>query len=533
MMDRCRKTKYDLTLNDIGYESAAARRRMRGMNPSWTNISDPIFHWAAERPDQPAFHEGHRTLTYSELAPLVGKAAVHLAGLGIGAGDRVAISLTNSIDHFILTLGLLRLGATVMEMLYDANGPAAELLANFSIRTIFLEPAVTPPAGVAAIRLDGSWRSSISRAQGDRRHPGNGEDIFTISLTSGTTGLPKGCLNPHRSYFHRMATSIQPFVESGVFSAEQPPNLLLTASIGLSTFFKRMVGHLFLGGAVVILPEFRNAIDLVKAIGSWDDALCYLPAAACRFLIACAPADGFLFPNIRALIGGGGFLYPQEKLALLSRVTPNFYHSYGASGFGTMAVLRPDEMCERPASVGRPPSAVEVQVVGADGQPLPAGRVGRLRSRGTEGMGFGGDERFRDGWHYPGDLGHIDAAGYVFVKGRDAEVIERDGQELFAADIESVIALHPAVAEVAVVGIPRPFSGEELVALVVARGEGQHESLARHCRASLPAPQVPDRVFYAAFLPKTVAGKLDRNRVKDLVMNEIERQARIQRDVRA
>ena len=496
------------------------------MNPGWTNITDPIFHWAAERPHQPAFHEGHRTLTYGELAPLVGKAAVHLGGLGIAAGDRVAISLTNSIDHFILTLGLLRLGATSMEIPYDMNGPSADLLAKFSIRTLFLEPGVAPPAGVAAIRLDGGWRGSIAQARGDRRHPGNGEDIFTISLTSGTTGVPKGSLNSHRRYFSSVAASSEPFMTSGAFSAERPANFLLTASIGFSTFFKRTVGHLIFGGAVVILPEFRHAVDLVKAIASWDNALCYLPADVCRFLIACAPAEGFLLPNIRALIGGGGFLYPQEKLALLNRVTPHFYHSYGASGFGTMAVLRPGEVRERPASVGRPPSIIEMQVVGADEQPLPTGMVGRLRCRGTEGMGVGGDERFYDGWYYPGDLGHTDAAGYIFLKGRDADVIARGGDKLFAAEIESIIALHPSVTEVAVVGVPRPFGGDELVALVVERGQGQHEALAAHCRSQLPAARWPDRVFYTPFLPKTPAGKLDRNRIKDMVMNEIERQGR-------
>ncbi len=463
------------------------------MDPSWSNITDPIFHWAAERPDRPAIYAGHHTLTYGELAPLVAKAAVHLGELGIAAGDRVAISLTNSIDHFILVLGLLRLGATTMELRFDGNTPPAELLAKFSIRMIFLEPAVMPPAGIPAFRLDLGWRGAIARARGDRRHPGNGEDIFTIGLTSGTTGAPKGSLTSHRRYFQRMAASTEPFADSGAFSCEQPTNFLLTSSLGFSVFFRRAVGQLFFGGAVVILPEYRNVIDVVKAIVGWEDALCFLPAAMCRFLLSCAPAEGLLLPNIRALIAGGGFLYAQEKLAMLGRVTPHFYDSYGATGFGTLSVLRPSEMREHPASVGRPPSSIELQVVGPDGQRLPAGTIGRLRCRGTEGKGVAGetdatsDERLHDGWYYPGDLGQIDAAGYVFLKGRAADVIERASGELFAADIESVIAGHPSVAEVAVIGIPRPFSGDELVALVVARAEGQQEALVEYCRARLPA----------------------------------------------
>ena len=411
-----------------------------------------------------------------------------------------------------------------MEILRDVNAPAAELLGKFAIRAIFLEPGVTPPAGIAAIRLDSGWRGSISRAHGDRRHPG--EDVFVINLTSGTTGVPKGSLTPQRCCFQRLAARAELFRESGLFSSERPADFLLTASLGFSAFFQLALGHLSLGGAVVILPEFRNAIDLVKAIAGWDNALCYLPPAMCRFLISCAPPEGFLLPSMRALIGGGGFLYAQEKLAMVSRVTPHFYEGYGASGFGMLSVLRPAEIRERPASVGRPASSIELQVVGPDGRPLPPGMIGQLRCRWTEGTGFGDDERFHGGWYYPGDLGHIDASGYIFLKGRDADVIERGGHKLFAGDIESVIALHPAVAEVAVVGVPQPFSGDELVALVVERGAGQHEALAAHCRTQLPAARWPDRIFYAPVLPKTPAGKLDRNRVKDMVMNEIDRQAR-------
>ena len=166
------------------------------------------------------------------------------------------------------------------------------------------------------------------------------------------------------------------FAESGVFSTERPANFLLTASLGLSVFFRLALGHLFFGGAVVILPEFRNVIDLVKALASWDNALCYLPAEMCRFLLSCAPAEGHLLPNMRALIGGGGFLYRQEKLALLDRVTP---HSTGPGR--TAACSR---CCGRPrcASVGRrgpAPSGIEVQVVG--GRRAAAGRHGRAAAQ--------------------------------------------------------------------------------------------------------------------------------------------------------
>jgi acyl-coenzyme A synthetase/AMP-(fatty) acid ligase len=506
------------------------------MDANWQNITDPVFHWAAKRPDAPAFHQGPETLTYGELASLVGKAAVHLDGVGIRGGDRVAINLTNSIDHFILSLGLLRLGATTMEIPYDYRKPPdPDLLEKLAIRRIFIEPAAAPVAGCPSIKVDAGWRSAVAQCQGDRRHGDNGDGIFTVVLTSGTTGQPKGTLTSHRQYYQSVRAQAEFFADSGLFSSERPANLLLAASIGFSAFFRRMIRHLFIGAPIAILSDHLHTIELVRAISAWDDALCYVTSAMCRVLISCAPQNGLLYPRLRGLVAAGSFLYPEEKLAMLGRVSPDFYDSYGAEPFGMVAMLSPSEMRERPASVGRPPSFVEVQVVDETGRPLPPGTVGRLRCRGTAGNGFAADidpasdERFRDGWYYPGDAAHLDEAGYIFLKGRSIDVINRNGVEIFATEIEAVIAQHPTVAEVAVVGVPRLMTGrmpqDELVALVVPRGQVQHEALARHCRSRLPQERWPDRVLYAQALPKTSAGKLDRARVKAIVTDELARRA--------
>jgi acyl-CoA synthetase (AMP-forming)/AMP-acid ligase II len=472
------------------------------MDLNWQNVTDPIFHWAAERPDAPALIQSPETVTYAELAGFVGRAAVYLDRSGIRRGDRVAINLTNSIDHFILTLGLLRLGATTMEISYSAQKPpSADLLAGFAVHTVFVEPMALPIPGVTSIKMDAGWRGAIARCHGDRRSNDDGSGIFTLTLTSGTQGRPKGTLTPHRQHFQRMAAYTELFAGSGVISSERPANFLLPVSIGFSVFFQRMISYLFIGGPVTILPEFLHTIDLVKAIGAWDDALCNVTSAMCRYLIACAPQEGLLFPRLRALVATGGFLYPQEKLAVLERVTPNFYDHYGASGISTVAALLPAQMRERPASIGRPSSFVEVQVVDAADQSLPPGAVGQLRCRGTEGKeaaadsNLAGNERFSDGWFYPGDLAHLDEAGFIFLHGRSTDVINRNGVDLFASEIEAVIAQHSGVGEVAVVGMPRPGPGEEMVALVVPRGSAQHDALARHCQSRLPAERRPDRVY--------------------------------------
>jgi acyl-coenzyme A synthetase/AMP-(fatty) acid ligase len=501
------------------------------MDANWQNITDPVFHWAAERPDAPALIQPPETLTYRALATLVGQAAVHLDGEGVRAGDRVAINLTNAIDHFILLLALLRLGATTMEIPYSAQQPpSVELLATFGIKRIFIEPSAAPVTGVTSIKLDASWRGSITQRSGDRRAEDDGNGLFTITLTSGTSGQPKGTLTSHRQHLRRFSTHLELLADSGLFTDREPANFLLTGPIGYAVFLPSLLNQLFAGAPLTILPQYQDVIDLVKAIRAWDGAHCRITSAFCRYFLSCVPKQGVLFPNLRALGMGGGFLYPEEKLAILEKVSPNAYEVYGASGFGAMTVLTARDMRAHAESVGRAASSVTIEVVDQAGRSLPPGTVGLMRCRGTEGRGFAaevapdGDERFRDGWYYPGDLAAIDKDGFVYLKGRSgADIINRNGVELFAAEIEAVVARHASVAEVAVVGVPRAGSGEELVALVVPRGKAQHEALAQHCTRLLAAERRPDTVYYANALPKTAAGKLDRASVKAIVMDQVRR----------
>jgi len=494
------------------------------MDLNWQNLTDPIFHWASQRPDSIALRHGPEALTYGQLAPLVGKAAAYLDGMGIRQGECVTVNLAGSIDHFLLTLGLLRLGATTLESPYDVQrAPDPGLLAQFGVRHVFVEPMGAPIEGAKAAKVDAGWRRRVVAAQGDKRSSDNGAGIFNMSISSGSTGRPTGTRTSHLDYFRRMRMGDELFAGSEVLSSARPANMLLTGGLAFSLYFLRAMNQFFIGGAVTILPEFQQTTDLVRAIGQWDDAVAVVPSALCRVLISCAPEGSVLYPRLRALLAGGGFVYPDEKLAMLARVTPNFYELYGSSGSGPIAVLKPSEMREHAASVGKPPAAVEAQVVDDAGRPLPLGQLGRLRLRYRSGEPFPGAAQSGDGWYYPADNVHLDAAGYIRIGGRSADMVRRKGVEFFATEIEAVIAQHPNIAEVAVVGVPRPVGGDEVVALVVPRGPGEHAALAQYCQSRLPQDRWPDRVFYTASLPKTASSKLDRSAIKALVMTEISR----------
>ena len=406
-------------------------------------------------------------------------------------------------------------------------------LRRHGIARVFIEANAAAPAGVESIRVDAGWRAHVERETGDYRCDAKGETLQLLSMSSGSTGVPKGVVTTQRLIFDRQLAYVTQLADAGIYSSDRPANLLLTSSIAYNPFLRRLVAHFSAGGPVVLLPEYAHPIDLVKTIAAWDNAALAAMANMCRAFVAAAPEEGLLFPRVRALMSVGLPLFADEKRALARRVTPNFYDSYGATGMGSIACLMPGDVEAKAESVGRAVPGVELEIVDRHGAPCPPGTVGRLRCRGNtaatrfEGAAdASGAERFADGWYYPGEFGYLDADGFLYLKGRVAEVVRRSGVELYPTDVEEALASHPAVREVAVVGVPSQMHGEELVAVVVRNGEPSHDDIAQHCRARLTPEKWPDRIFYAAALPAAGGGKPDREKVRAMVLDEIARRQR-------
>jgi long-chain acyl-CoA synthetase len=498
------------------------------------NLSDPLFHHAASRPDRPAIIDGPSLLSYRELAELVGKASVYLRGLDVGVGERVGVNLSSGADHVILVLALLRVGATLTEIPYSSTTPPDQAqLERLGITRMFIEPDAPAPGAIASIRVDARWRDQVARQSGDYRTSATAEELQIVTLSSGSTGIPKGVRMTQRLIFDRDRAYEETLAGSDIYAPERPANFLITASIAYATFLRRLLAQTFAGGSVVLLPEYAHPIDLVKAIAAWPNAAAAVTANMCRAFIACAPPDAPLFPRMRALISVGMPLYPEEKRAIVRKVTANFYDSYGTSGIGTISCLRPPDIEAKAASVGRPVSAVEVEIVDGRDQRLPTSAIGRLRLRGRTSahgfLGLGGlseSERFADGWYYPGEVGYLDEDGYLYLKGRTADVIRRGGVEIYPTEIEEAIATHPGVRAVGIVGVPSASLGEELVAVIVTQDNPPHAELAQHCKTHLAAGKWPDRIFYAASLPTTIGGKPDRVKLRATVLEEMTRRGK-------
>jgi len=216
----------------------------------------------------------------------------------------------------------------------------------------------------------------------------------------------------------------------------------------------------------------------------------------------------------------GGPLFAQEKIDIQRRVNPNFYEFYASTGADATTVLTPGEMAQRSGSVGRPTLLNEVEIVDDGDHPADHGETGRLRCRGAAvATGFfedvndpAGNEMFRQGWFYPGELATMDSDGYVFLKGRASEVIVRSGINVYPDEVEDALREHAAIVDAAVVGREVESSGEEeVVAFVVTDGPVEKGSILAHCRNRLTAYKVPKEIIFIDELPTTASGKLKKS----------------------
>jgi long-chain acyl-CoA synthetase len=491
------------------------------------NLSDGIFHFAQTRPDAPALHQGTTTVSYRAFAAGIAKAAVHLRDLGVKPGELVGLSLPTSIPHVILLFAVLRLGAVPVDI--PMRRPSGrDPLKMFGVKRVLAVPGFEAPEATVHV-LDNEWRAAIESKTGDVRFSGIPDQLFLFSLTSGSTGVPKGVITSQREWWERYRSAAALLPE--LVTEERPPTLLAIGEISFSGFFFFIANQCCVGGATVLVGLVERIEDLVTAINAWDDTAFLATPNMCREMLAKAPENGTLFPKVRAMVVGAAPLYPEEKRTIMARLTPNLYEVYGNAATGFISALRPAEMEQKADTVGRIAPGIAIDIVDPRGRLLPPGSIGHVRCRGSgvsqrfvgsETRSAAGPEGFRDGSYYPGDLGAIDPQGYLHLMGRISDLIKRRGIAIYPPEIEAVLASHPGVAEAAVIGVPGDAPDEEqVIAVLVRRGEVDLEAVAQHCRNQLPPEKHPNQLFWADTLPKIGPGKIDKPAIKASVIKQL------------
>jgi fatty-acyl-CoA synthase len=495
---------------------------------------------AARYPDRLALRFGDREWSYADLDAAATRAAHHLLGLGLRPGDRVAAYGKNS-DAFLLGwLGCCRAGLVHVPVNYNLTGAdLAYILAQCGATVVLADPALTPqlqgalnagsvdPARIRVLALrdaDGSFLDAVLADQPVTATDApplpdvTDSDLAQLLYTSGTTSLPKGAMMTHRALVHEYLsclTALDAAADQTMLHA-----LPLYHSAQMHVFLMPWLAI----GARNILLEAPAADAVFDAI---ENGGCDSFFAAPTVWVALTNHPGFATRNLDGLRRAyyGASIMPGPVLARLQQRLPGLgvYNCFGQSEIGPLAtVLRPEEHADRPASAGRPVLFVEARCVDENGDDVPAGTPGEVVYRSPQLLtGYWGNpeataEAFSGGWFHSGDLAVRDEQGYYTIVDRIKDVINTGGVLVASREVEDALYTHPAVGEVAVIGVPDERWIEAIVAIVVAKDPSvTADELVAHARATLSGFKVPKAVRLVDDLPRNASGKLLKRVLRD------------------
>lgn len=462
-----------------------------------------------------AIQQGNRSIDFLSLDRAVNGVAFALAGIEVRRGDIVGVALKDSAEHLMVLLALARIGAIILPMDWRwTDGEQRAVAERYAAKHVFAE-ALPPDAPQSWREVMPGWFAGTEQEYRDAEV--TDDSPFLLSLSSGTTGMPKGPCVTHRQFESRF----MPYWLNLTMNAHDRFVLATPLYHGGGRGFT--LGTIFAGATVSLFPPPYSPEELIAHVAAVQGTSIFLVPTILRRLLD-AQFEGIAFPTLRKLISSGSALYRDERVAVRTRLTPHLYEIYSSTEGGAIAIQGPEDMTVAPESVGRPAFRVEVEIVDEEHKPLPIGAVGRLRYRSPASPRgyFIGDsgEAFRDGWYYPGDLASIDADGFVFLQGRVKDMIIRGGVNIFPRDVEKVLLECGGVTDAAVIGTPSREFGEELVAFVVSPSGVTREALLAHCAAHLAPYKVPRRVLFVDGLPRNSSGKLVKADLARLAANE-------------
>ena len=338
----------------------------------------------------------------------------------------------------------------------------------FGARAVLSEPddpflkAEGPWEGVP---VDEAWQQRVLAIDPPTDFPVLEDSALVLALSSGTTGTPKGPMITHRQFLARFLIY---YVSIGFSERDR---YLCATPLYFGGCRGYAMGTLYAGGTVLLHPHpYEPAELLTYANAERATRLFMVPTLLRRLLmLSGGTPDAPLFQTLELLYSTGAVLHAEERHELMQRFCPRYLNFYGSTDGGGCSALMWDDPPEVAASVGRPVFGATLDIVDEKDTPHPAGEIGRIRYRhpGTA-SGYYNDavasrDGFRDGWYYPGDLGWIDEDGYLFLAGRETDMIIRGGANIYPAEIEHILTLHKAVYEAAVVAWPsREFSVRKL-----------------------------------------------------------------------
>ena len=466
-----------------------------------------------------------REWTYAALDAAVSRAASHLLGLGLGKGDRVAAFGKNSDAYLVGFLACARAGLVHVPLNYNLTGnELSYLLRQSGARAVMLDPSLAPALADVEDEVAGSVEHRIplrDTADSLLARASSGEvsdvevevadsDLAQFLYTSGTTSRPKAAMMSHKALVHEYLSCV---VALDLEADDNPLHVMpLYHSAQMHVF---LMPWLAIGATSTVL-EVPEPGEILRRIEQ-DGHRAFF--AAPTLWVAMANHADFASRDLDGLKKAyyGASIMPGPILQRLQDKVPGvgFYNCFGQSEIAPLAtVLRPEEHADRPDSAGRPVLFVEARVVDAAGNDVEPGESGEIVYRSPQLCdGYWDDpvateEAFSGGWFHSGDLVRVDEEGYVFVVDRIKDVINTGGVLVASREVEDALYTHPAVAEVAVVGVPDEKWVEAVSAFVVRKGDVSVDELTQHLRGRIASFKLPKRITFVEALPRNASGKI-------------------------
>ncbi|MDY6835946.1 MAG: AMP-binding protein [Chloroflexota bacterium] len=532
-------------------------------------LLDVMSQTANDHPLHPALLFKGKKISYARLEHLSDAFASALVKQGVCKGDRVVVLMPNSPQTVIAQLGIWKAGAIaamtnplykeyeLSRLMTECQAETAVVLSRFYEKIKSIQPhtnlsrlIVTNikeylPAHLkilytifkeakegdrVLLRDNDMWMSDLLKRHENSPRPNiviKPEDPALLLFSGGTTGIPKGAIGTHHAMFIsglQLSTWFKGVLrEYDDIIVLAMPLFHVYGNVGV--FATGIAGH----NTFAIIPNPRDLNDLVGTIRKVRPA--FLPGVPSLFIALLDHSEVIAgkvdFKSIKLCISGAAPLLDETRDRFESLTGGRMLEGYGLTESMMGAIISPIHSKHKPGAVGLPLPDIEIRIAdsGTGIGSLPPGDVGEILMKAPQlMMGYFDREdetaqAIRDGWLYTGDLGYMDSDGYVFIVDRKKDVIKPSGFQVWPREVEEVLAMHSAVREVGVAGVPDPQQGEAVKAWIVLN-EGQQptiDELKDYCRERLAGYKVPKQIEFRSELPKTMIGKVLR---RELVADE-------------
>jgi len=518
----------------IRLEQHFGDRVLRCFTPRPPSLNALLDAAVARHPAGEALVAGALRLDYAGLGRDVERVAAGLAALGIGRGDRVAMLLGNRAEFVILLFAITRLGAIAVPISIREQLPGITYLLGHCGAALIvfaddLAARLPPPAAVPDLRLRVAM-GDFARLRGDAPAAAVAvaeEDVALLLYTSGTTGRPKGAMLTHLGLVHSVLHSAAAL---GLTSAGRAIVAVPMSHVtGIVPLIAAMV---HVAGTLIVLENFKARVFLDLAV---RERLTYTVLVPAMYALCLLEPDFAAHDLGSWRIGAfGGAPMPEATIARLAETLPalSLVNAYGATETTSPATFLPlGAIAAHPESVGRAVPCGEIVVMDEAAREVAPGEVGELWIRGPMVVpGYWNDAAatragFTAGFWRSGDIGAVDAEGYVRILDRSKDMINRGGFKVFSVEVENALSAHAGVLEAAVIGVPCPVLGERVHAVIQPRVAGLGaETLRAHCAGLLADYKVPDFfTFIAEPLPRNANGKVQKHELRSRIVAEATR----------